>query len=100
MGDIEGDIEAANGQMASVYYTSLGGGVMTPGEVSDAMDGYGWSSSWRVSDADEILWFAEDPGPGSDWWVPGFPMVFIIDTETMIIDETSDPLGDAQALND
>jgi len=85
--------------MASVYYESTGGGILTPDEVSDAMDGYGWSSSWRVSDADEILWWAEDPGSGTDYFVPAFPMVFIIDTSTMIINETSDPLGDAQDLD-
>lgn len=86
--------------MAGIYYTSLSGGVETAEEVSDTLDGYGWSSSWRVSDAEEILWWAEDPGSGTDWFVPAFPMVFIIDTETMIITETSDPLGDAQDLND
>ncbi len=70
---------------------------MDPAAVSTALDGYGWTSSWRFSDSAEILWNAADSS--GNWLVPAFPATFIIDTSTMILQSSSDVVGDAQAAN-
>ena len=40
------------------------------------------TSSWRASDAEEILWNATDAA-GTGYLVPAFPWEFIIETSTM-----------------
>jgi hypothetical protein len=66
-----------------IYYKrTQSGGVKTPAEVSAVLDGYGWTSSWRASDADETLWYATD-AIGTGYLIPAFPWEFIIETSTM-----------------
>ena len=70
-----------------MYYLSYyDGSWQSASDVSDILDGYGWTGGWRITDtADKLLYYAEDPeSPGSYLW-PGTPNVFIIDTELMTI---------------
>jgi hypothetical protein len=80
--------------MVGFYYESLdSGGPETPAACSAILDGYGWTSSWRAQDADEILWSAVDPLGSGSRLLEGIPALFTIDTSTMVLAATVSPSG-------
>ena len=89
--------------MVGLYYASLSGTGQTVQEVSDTLDGYGWSGSWRITDdSSNTLWNANS---GGDWLFPALPSVWVLNTITMEITASEaygtsvDPVAEAQAID-
>jgi hypothetical protein len=72
-----------------IYWQQGLSGTPVPYDVggsSAALDGYGWTSSWRATDdASSTIWNASNPDNPSQWLFSGFPSVWILETATMKI---------------